>query len=514
MIRVLNVIQSFSLGGAARTVFGTSKYSSAHGKYHHLMVSLSPSMDDSEAYRVAEENGIEILRPQTYGDLTRAVSESDIVLLHWWNNPELDHFIRMPLPASRLAAWVHVGGHCDPQAVPDGLVSFLDFAIAGSPYTHESAAFNQLSPCTRAAKTEMVYDATDFSRLSSVTRVSHVGFNVGYIGTVDFQKMHPHYVRMSAAAAIPDVKFIVCGPGSEQETILREARALGREGSFDVRGMVHDICPVLSTLDVYGYPLCEDNYAAAELNLQEVMYCGIPPVVFPYGGVKHLVTHDVTGYVVHTEREYAEALEHLYRCPADRERLGANAAAYARKVFGAERAAEKFNLVLDRLMESEKQTRPVFSPQSVAPEAMSEGARRFNDSLKSYRDLFARSVASTGEKALFGADAEIMQLSALMKRGGIKNYRRFYATDPFLCFWSGLVGLSEGDLVGALNDFIAALQNKFEHWRLWWYVAHVAHSLGNKELTVASIGHLEQLAPRFEGLDALRRMAIGGGDAV
>jgi glycosyltransferase involved in cell wall biosynthesis len=507
MVRVLNIIQSFSLGGAARTVFGTSKYSSQLGGYHHTMVSLAPQMDDPLAYSLAEENGIEILRPQTYAELMQVVSESDIVLLHWWNNPELDHLIRVQLPPARLAAWVHVGGRCDPQAVPDGLISFLDFTIAGSPYTQEGSAFAALSSAVRATKTEMVYDATDFARLSSVHRVAHSGFNVGYIGTVDFLKMHPSYVRMSAAAAIPDARFIVAGPGSDQETIKRQAKEIHREGSFDVRGVVLDIAPLISTLDVYGYPLCEDNYAAAELNLQEVMYCGIPPVVFPYGGVKHLVIHDLTGYVVHSEREYTQALEHLYRSPEDRARLGANAAEYARRVFGAERAAQKFNSILAGLMKLEKRERQPFSPQRTTTVQMSEGARRFNESLKVYHGLFAQSVASGKDTELFEVDAEIMKLSTLMRRGGVKNYRRFYGTDPLLCFWSGLGSFAEGDMVEAMNEFIAALNNKFGHWRLWWYLAHVARRLGNIELMQASIGQVEQLAPHFEGLESLRSMA-------
>jgi len=54
------------------------------------------------------------------------------------------------------------------------------------------------------------------------------------------------------------------------------------------------IKPVIETFDVYGYPLCADTYASGELNLQEVMYAGVPPVVFPYGGVKGLVEHDRT----------------------------------------------------------------------------------------------------------------------------------------------------------------------------------------------------------------------------
>lgn len=505
MVRVLNVIQTFSLGGAVRAVYGTSKYSSLHGNFHHAIVSLAPEQDDPKSLALAEENGLEILRPHSHDELMRMISAHDIVLMHWWNSPQLDNFIRTPLPAARLAAWVHVGGQRDPQALPDGIVSFLDFTIAGSPFTHEGRAFSSVSVAERDAKTTVVYDATDFAKLSSVYRAPHDGFNVGYIGTVDFSKMHPEYVRMSAAANIPNVKFIVCGAGGEEETIRRQAQEIQRGTSFDVRGFVHDIAPVLSILDAYGYPLCEDNYAAAELNLQEVMYCGIPPVVFPYGGVRHLVIPNVTGYVVHSEREYVQALEHLYQVPEDRARIGANAAEYARQIFGAERAALKFNSILSNVMRMEKRQRLAFSVKRTTPPALSEGARRFTESLQSYHELFINSVGCLDDKTLFDVDAEIMKLSPLMKRGGIRSYRQFYQSDPNLCFWAGLCSFAEGDMVGAIVEFVAALQHQFAHWRSWWYLGQVAYHAGYMQFVHASVKQIKQLAPHFEGVVELQR---------
>jgi hypothetical protein len=221
--------------------------------------------------------------------------------------------------------------------------------------------------------------------------------------------------------------------------------------------------------------------------------------------------HDLTGYVVNSEKEYTQALEHLHRSPEDRVRLGANAAEYARRIFGAERAAQKFNAILAGLMKVEKRERLPFSSQRVTTAYMPEGARRFNESLTAYHEMFTASVESGNDADLFQRDAEIMKLSALMRRGGVKNYRRFYGNDPLLCFWSGLGSFAEGDMVEAMNEFIAALNNKFGHWRLWWYLAQVARRLGNIELMHASVGQVEQLAPHFEGLESLRRMANGQG---
>ena len=505
MAHVLNIIESISLGGAARTVFGTSKYSAQLGGHRHTLVSLAPHKDDPAAYALAAESGIEVLRPGSYSELLTLVEQHDIVLLQWWNSPEMDNFVRTQLPPCRLAAWVHVGGHHDPQGIPDQLISLLDFTIAGSPYTHESAAFTKLPAELRARKTAMVYDATDFARLASVSRVPHDGFNIGYIGTVDFSKMHPNYVRMSAAAQIPGARFIVCGPGGEQDTVRHQAQQLGRASDFDVRGMVADICPVLSVLDAYGYPLCEDNYAAAELNLQEVMFCGIPPVVFPYGGVRHLVVNDFTGYVVHSEVEYAQALEHLHANPFDRARIGKNAAEYARQIFGAEHAARRFNPVLEQMMRADKRSRAPFAAPAVETAQLSTGAARFLESLRGSRAAFSATINPSDATSLLHADQQIIGATALMKRGGVKNYRRFHQSDPFLCFWSGLASLGDGQLVEALTEFVEALKHNFPHWRPWWYLAQVAAQLGQVDLARQSVTQVRVLAPDFPPAIALQQ---------
>ena len=95
-------------------------------------------------------------------------------------------------------------------------------------------------------------------------------------------------------------------------------------------------------MDVYGYPLNENTFAAAELNLQEVMWAGLPIVSSPHGGVPFLIQHEETGLLVDNDKDYRLAMEHLYHHPAERERLGKNAAAYARKHFDPEISADRF----------------------------------------------------------------------------------------------------------------------------------------------------------------------------
>ena len=173
-------------------------------------------------------------------------------------------------------------------------------------------------PLLQSVSTEhidMVLAGADFARVNGIRAVPHSTFNVGYIGTVDFAKMHPDFFEMSAAVEIPQARFIVCGGGGATQVLRRKVRETGEENRFQLQGYVDDIRPVLALLDVFGYPLCENNYSATDLVLQEVMYAGIPPVVLPFGGTSHMVLHGETGIIARDKSGYAHAIQYLYRNP-------------------------------------------------------------------------------------------------------------------------------------------------------------------------------------------------------
>ena len=233
-------------------------------------------------------------------------------------------FLHSELPPTRLIIWFHVSGDNAPQVITRDLINYADFAIPCNPHSYELPVIKQLKPEIRHQKVGMVYDAADFDRVQNIQPQPHEGFNVGYMGSLSFSKMHPNYISMSAKANIPDVKFILCG-GGNIPLLQNQAQELNALHKFDFRGFVEDIASEIAKFDVYGYPLCEDTYAAAELNLQEAMYAGIPPVVLPHGGIKKLIINNYTGLMVDSELEYSQALEYLYHNPQERLRLGKNA---------------------------------------------------------------------------------------------------------------------------------------------------------------------------------------------
>lgn len=490
---VVHLIQHLSTGGASRALIALAKHSARLGPFRHQAISLLPVDDETSAR--ARDAGLDVLAAPETPTLHRALAAADIVQVHWWNNPELNAFLHTNLPAMRLVVWYHVSGHAAPQVITPDLVRFADLNIATNPWTYaELPVFRDLPAADRDDRLALIIDPADLDRVETVTPRPHDGFQIGYIGTVDFVKMHPDFVALSASVRIPEARFIVCGHGAED--VLREqARRLGAEARFDFRGYVEDIRPVLETLDVYGYPLCPDTYASGELNLQEVMRAGVPPVVFPHGGIRGLIDHDRTGLVVHNATEYRDAIEHLHRVPEDRRRLGQAAAAHAREHFGAAHAARQLHPLYQRLLELPKRqrswgTRPgealLHQPVSLfeisRPPGLTEGARLFLESLGDTAAPFVESLLGDDPRQTLRADRTIAHSSRLLRSsgcGGIAHYRRQFDNDPWLRYWNGLVSLNDGRLDEARAEFSEAFRGGCHRGRAAWRYHQAATTHGH-----------------------------------
>ncbi|MDZ7959689.1 MAG: glycosyltransferase family 4 protein [Aulosira sp. DedQUE10] len=517
MIKVLHIIDFLCLGGAARSMIAISKYSfRLDEQLQHQVISLKEA--DRSAVESAELAGMKFIAPVDDIARNQLISEADIVHVHYWNNPQIFSFLHSELPPARLIIWFHVSGDSAPQVITRDLINYADFAIPCNPHSYDLPVVRQLAPEIRQKKVGMVYDAADFERVKNIQPKQHDTFNVGYIGALAFSKMHPNYIDMSAKANIPNVRFILCG-GGDINLLQQQASDLEASSKFDFRGFVEDISSVIAEFDVYGYPLCEDTYAAAELNLQEVMYAGIPPIVFPYGGIKKLVIDNYTGLVVNSELEYSQALEYLYHNSQERIRLGKNAKQYAEQIFGAENAAKQLNPIYHQLMETPKRIRqwsipvdgslldePVTLLDIVDISPQLEGAKTFIESIGDTASQFINSLTSEDINQLFAADEKIANSSTLLGlgEGGVLQYLHHYPQDAYLRLWVALICKSQGKTLDAMKLFIDAINCGCNHWRVFWYLAQVVEDLQETSVLQEALNTLSSIVPDFAPAQEMR----------
>lgn len=481
---VLHVIPRLSLGGGSRALIAAAKYSSQSSAFRHSAISLSPPDDDS--LDLASQAGLKVHDASSLSDIYDILSATDLVHFHFWNTPEFYALLSRPLPPMRSVTWCHVNGQHPPHIVTRELLETSDTFVACSPIT---LGLDLVKSLVRE-KAELIFDGADFARLDGFRAENHETFNVGYIGTIDFAKMHPDFVSMNAAANIEDARFILCGRGKAVGAIKNQIAELKEEVRFQLLGYVTDICSVIAQLDVFGYPLCEDNYSAGELVLQEVMYAGVPPVVLPFGGAPHLVTHGESGLIVKDGKEYTRAIEFLYRNPDERARLGHNAAARARQSFGARNSAGKFNAIYARLLQRPKS---VFSSRD---NVKTGGADLFVRSLGCTAVDFRTSLTAAVDGETLAAEKRISSVTPAVG-DCIIEYRNHFTRDRYLALWSGLVLASRKRPALAVAEFKRAIELGCDHWRAQLYLARAAQAAGSNVVAETALAAVRAAAPQF-----------------
>ena len=389
--------------------------------------------------------------------LGEEIAAADVVHLHFWNDPEAYEFLEADLPAMRLVVWSHVAGRHPPQLVIPELADAADRLVAACPLTLEPGL-----------ELEVIMPMADTEPLLSLERAPRETFDVGYIGTVDFFKLHPGYVDMSARVRAPNSRFLVAGSGGGFAELAAQAERLGVRERFEFLGWLRDVPSVLARLDVFGYPLREENTSTGELVLQEAMAAGVPPVVLPHGAPGRIVRHEETGLIAEGPEEYARAIDHLYDHPRERARLGRQAREHARRKWSSARMQARWEEVYGELLE-----RPKRPPGPRLSGGDDSGAQRFVRSLGSTSPQFATSLTGDDQDRVLAAEQEIGASRHGLdsaNAGGVLHYRLRYPNDPHLRLWAGLVLREQGRRALAAGEFAGALRLGLDESRVSPYL--------------------------------------------
>ena len=463
-LRVLHVIERLQRGGPLQALIAEKKRSRRPSVITHHIVSLKTA--DRRACDQAAAAGIAGTSAPDSMQLQNLIAEADIVQVHFWNSPDIHAFLASGMPPVRLLLWCHVNGLAPPHIIPKTLLDRSDLVVATAASTLNLPVFRSADP----ARVCLVQGAADFTRISRIAPVAHEGFYVGYIGTIDFTKLHSAYIPMCAAVNIPAVHFLLCGKGGATQELKRQARELGILERLEFHDYVDDIKPVLARLDVFGYPLRENSFATAELSLQEAMYAGIPPVVFANDGPNQLVTDRKTGRVVRSETEYVAAIEWLYRNPAKRQLLGRNAARAIRRLTRG--SDGQSDAVYARVMEYSKRSRvhaipgPGYTYRTKGIDT--QGAWSFIHSLDGIGDNdFITSLTAADSTQAEEAELRIARSNANLNV--VLQYRLRHLNDPHLHLWVGLMLFQRGRPALAATEFNASIALGYDSQRVHRY---------------------------------------------
>jgi len=369
-----------------------------------------------------------------------AIAEADIVLIHWWNHPLLyDFLVRETLPPARVIFWSHTLGYHAPSVFNETVLCYPDLFVFTSPLSLETPEVKRLRE-ERQKSLRVIWSTGGIEHVASVRPKPHAGFTIGYIGTVDYCKMHPEFLGMSSLVKIPDARFIVCGGPSEKQ-ITTESLKYDNGRRFSFTGHVENITDYLSEFDVFGYPLAPCHYGTCEQSLCESMAAGVPPVVLTNLTECHIVEDGVTGVVAANKEEYARALEQLYRNRDLRQRLSDNARKAAAGRFSIELMINRWEKVFHDALTLPKTERhwtgrcrgKSASPAQVFVEALGMHGNDFMSDLNTH-DEAERKAARDAIRRLYASS----HLWRSNTQGTPHHYHNCFPEDVNLKLWSSL----------------------------------------------------------------------------
>ncbi|AMN42097.1 glycosyl transferase group 1 [Rhodoplanes sp. Z2-YC6860] len=435
-LKILHIIPRFIGGGPERSLLAFVAQERVVGTANRHAVVILDVPVSLHMLVAARKLGVElVIRPERDA-LTRLIEETDIVQIHFWNHPAMATLLRtLAFPPARVVVWSHVLGIHAPQVLTEDVVLFGDRLVVTSRRTLGSAGARHARQ--HDIPIHYVPGVADMSRLDGFVPRQHDGICVGYIGVVNETKMHPRFAEMSAAIRAPEIRFVVCGGGGGEAHLRSRFSALGMADRVAIRGVIENIREALEKFDIFGYPLADDTYATSEKALQEAMWVGVPPVVFPHGGLRDLVENERTGLVVTTEQGYSDAIERLAHDTGLRCRLGEEARRFARAEFEPARWSRVSNELLRAMMDEPPRTR------EPCPGAGDSAAANFVRSLGDQAGPFATALTEPVEasRRRAAANEQIAAASRLLANGegGVAHYCNAFPDDPDLRFWASLI---------------------------------------------------------------------------
>jgi len=450
--RILHITPHLG-GGIGSTVLGYLEENKTH---EHTVVAFGYTLEWAEK-RIKNLN-IPYKDHITDKEVLDMIPNFDIVVIHAWNNPLLMSFlVRNKLPPCRLIIWGHVSGFFPPDVYTTKILLYPDLFIFTSPLSYNlpdvktlphifsSSIGGALEIITdRHLRNKILYNIWSTGgteKFRNIKKRKHKGFIVGYIGTVDYAKMHPDFLEMCKGIIdldIPHLKFIVIGKTKEKE-LRAEVEKMGITEYFEILGWVESLREYLEIFDVFGYPLNPDHFGTCDLALQEAIASGTVPVVLDNAMEKSIVKNNKTGFVVKDKDEYVQAIKDMYNNINWRNELSNNARNDYDERFSVKRLDKEWNEVFDKIIKY-----PKTNKQWDINKKEIKAVDVFLESLGKYGSPFIHYYNSKNIEGKIFATKRIKELGKQARwqttsKGTVHNYHLYYPDDEILKKWSELM---------------------------------------------------------------------------
>ena len=374
-----------------------------------------------------KDRGGELLICPSSEVLNHRIAQADIVQVEWWHHPVVARWLCSgPLPAMRLLIWSHVSG-LHPPAIPPAFVAIPHRFLFTSHCSLRILGWTR-SSTQYPLNTGVVYSSGGFDDLPfPPLRDSGEPLNAGYVGALNFAKLHPDLMNYLAEIDLPDFRLACVGDPTTEIELLEQAAARGLTGRLELRGYRENVAAELAGFNVLIHLLNPQHYGTTENALLEAMAMGVVPVVLCNPAERCLVRHRETGIIVNNPAEFGAAISWLAANSLERSRIAENACRTVRKRFSAERMRSRLERHYKAVLSEAKRVfdfRPVFgtSPADWFRACQGESACLFGD----------EDDSGAGHSLPFEGPAYLYEKT----KGSVFHYHDIFPSDRRLQNWA------------------------------------------------------------------------------
>jgi len=366
-----------------------------------------------------EAEGFRILICPDSSQINKEIEVADIVMFSWSHHPAVTKFLyNFPELPVRSVLWVHVSGNYFPVIKAEFLRLF-DQVVFATPYTLSLPEVQSLGSNYSNEHFDVVYGMGDLKKFTNIQHVPQEKFVIGYVGTLNFCKLHPDFIDFCASVDIPDVEFALIGDSPIKDELLQAAEKKGIADKFRFYGHVDNVPQMLARMDAFGYLLNPQHYGATENALLEAMAAEVPVVALDQCVERHIIQNGVTGLLVQDPQAYAAALRSIYEQPD----------------FALSLASNARNKIIQRYNLEDNRKRLLARFHTV----LSQGKRQH--CFKSYfgkapSDWFLSAVGPDKDCFLENRTQEAGRIFHEPTKGSPRHYHNYFPEDKRLTLWT------------------------------------------------------------------------------
>lgn len=415
-------------GGVGRALSSLVKYSP--NEVDRVILCLEPPEKDQFINEILGF-GVKVITSPSLQVVRDQVRRADIVQLEWWNHPKLlEYLVRLGDIKARLIVWSHVSGLYSPL-IPEYILRKSSRFVFTSICSLE--IFRKKKIGFSLENTSVISSAGDMSLKERSFEGPKDNISVGYIGSLNFSKLHPEFTDYVGSLDKKYWPIEVFGDPVNRGVLENRALDLNKIGLFNFNGYTQDVESSLARMDVLSYLLNPVHYGTTENALLEAMAFGVIPIVLDNPAELSIVEDGVNGVIVRSAEEFKSAISALNLSLDFRERLSRGATNYIKTNHRQGESAKKFLGLYEGMLRED--------PRSI----------NFTGAFGSTPDLW---FTACQESSIFKPDGRVQldlieehSIYALYEKskGSVFHFLRYFPDNKLLNLWASSLNRDKHD---------------------------------------------------------------------